>query len=88
MLGGDEAAVQRYTQSGFTDLNAGNEPTTIRQESFDRIFMRSAQSEFMGSEQAVFGRGYLSLSSNPFLRRFSDHYMVTANVKVGTDDDQ
>ena len=88
VLGGDEAAVQRYTQSGFTDLNAGNEPTTTRQESFDRIFMRSAQSEFMGSEHAVFGPGYLNLSSNAFLRRFSDHYMVTAKVKVASDDDQ
>lgn len=87
VLDGDEAAVQKYTQSGFTDLNAANDPTTIRQESFDRIFMRSAQSEFMGSEQAVFGPGYLSLSSNAFLRRFSDHYMVTAKVKVGADDD-
>jgi predicted extracellular nuclease len=88
VLGGDEAAVLKFTQSGFTDLNAEDGPTTIRQESFDRIFTRTAQSEFHMSEQAVFGPGYLNLSLNKFLRRFSDHYMVTAKVKVATDDDQ
>ena len=88
VLAADEAAVKNYTQSGFKDLNAADGPTTIREEVFDRIFTRAAQNEFQASEQAVFGRGYLSLSSNEFLRRFSDHYMVTAKVMVAPDDDQ
>ena len=88
VLGADEPAVKRYTQSGFTDLNAADESTTTREEAFDRIFTPEGQSEFMASEQAVFGPGYLNLSSNKFLRRFSDHYMVTAKVKVVSDDDQ
>ena len=88
VLGADEAAVQEFTQAGFTDLNAADDPTTTRQESFDRVFTPAAQNEFNGSEQAVFGPGYLSLSSNKFLRRFSDHYMVTAKVNVASDDDQ
>lgn len=88
VLGGDEAAVVKYTQSGFKDLNAEDGPTTIRDESFDRIFTRAAQNEFQMSRQSVFGPGYLNLSSEEFLRRFSDHYMVTAQVNVAVDDDQ
>lgn len=88
VLGGDEAAVQKFAQSGFKDLNAADEATTTRQESFDRIFTPIGQSEFDTSEQAVFGPGYLNWSSNKFLRRFSDHYMVTTKVRVAADDDQ
>ena len=88
VLSGDEAAILKYTQSGFTDLNAEDGPTTTREESFDRIFTRTGQSEFNTSEQAVFGPGYLNLSSDEFLRRFSDHYMVTAKINVAPDDDQ
>ena len=88
VLGADEAAVQKFMQSGFKDLNAADGPTSIREEPFDRIFTPVGQSEFTTSEQAVFGPGYLNLSSNKFLRRFSDHYMVTAKVNVAADDDQ
>jgi predicted extracellular nuclease len=87
VLSGEESAVLKYTQAGFKDLNAADEPTTIREESFDRIFTRAAQSEFMTSEQEVFGRGYLNLIPKEFLRRFSDHYMVTAKINVASDDD-
>jgi predicted extracellular nuclease len=87
VLSGEESAVLKYTQAGFKDLNAADGPTTIREESFDRIFTRAAQSEFMTSEQEVFGPGYLNLIPKEFLRRFSDHYMVTAKINVASDDD-
>jgi len=88
VLGGTEAAVVKYTQSGFTDLNAADAVTTMRDEAFDRIFTPTGQNEFATSEQTVFGPGYLNLSANKFLRRFSDHYMVTAKLTVAADDDQ
>jgi predicted extracellular nuclease len=87
VLGAQEAAVREYVEAGFTDLNSEDMSTSVRQEPFDRIFLRTGQAEFDSSRQEVFGPGYLSLSPNSFLRRLSDHYMVTTKINVVSDDD-
>jgi hypothetical protein len=87
VLNAQEAAVREYVESGFTDLNNEDMPTSVRQEAFDRIFLRAGQPEFNGSQQEVFGPGYLNLSTNSFLRRLSDHYMVTTKIAAASDDD-
>ncbi|HKO44938.1 MAG TPA: endonuclease/exonuclease/phosphatase family protein [Pyrinomonadaceae bacterium] len=88
VLGAQEAAIKKYVDSGFIDLNSTDMSTSTRDEPFDRILLRSGQPEFEGSPQRVFGDGYLNLSKSKFLRKFSDHYMVTTKIKVEADDDQ
>lgn len=87
VLNAQEAAVREYVDAGFTDLNSADMPTSVRQEAFDRIFLRAGQSEFGDSRQEVFGPGYLNLSTKSFLRKLSDHYMVTTKIAVASDDD-
>lgn len=87
VLGAHETAITRLVGAGFSDLNGQDRSTTIRNEAFDRIFVRLGQPEFTGSRQEVFGRDYLNYTTEQFLQRLSDHYLVKTSISISTDDD-
>lgn len=85
-----EPAVNIFKAFGFKDLNSPDDATHASGAPFDRFFVPDDQPEFLGSTQDVFDEAYLSkncIVRADFVRRFSDHFMVTMKVKVLADDD-
>ena len=85
-----EAAIEAYKDAGFRDLNEKDSSTwrsffegEERMRPFDRVLVRSDQNEFRFSRQYVL---------RPADRRghedtFSDHWLITAAIRILDDDD-
>ncbi|HPO93928.1 MAG TPA: endonuclease/exonuclease/phosphatase family protein [Phycisphaerales bacterium] len=85
-----EACIRSLVDAGLIDLNRGNEVTHVAGYTMDRIMPPQGQPEFANSRQRVFSTDYLSkrrLTETDFKTRYSDHFMVLADVRVMPDDD-
>lgn len=85
-----EPAIQTLREAGFVDLNAGDASTHTRYGALDRILVPADQPEFQQRQFAVFREAFLSsrrLSDEDFKIGWSDHFMVTTDVRVMPDDD-
>lgn len=85
-----EPSIERYVAAGFTDLNAKNESTYWRGSPLDRAFTPSGQPEFAARRFEVFRDAFFALRAlddRAFKVRFSDHFMVIAEIDVAADDD-
>lgn len=81
-----EPAIRSLVTAGQRNLNATDLPTTWKgPDPFDRIFPPVRQPEFAHSQLRIFKPA--GFSPTQFKVRLSDHYMVTIQVRVGSDDD-
>jgi endonuclease/exonuclease/phosphatase family metal-dependent hydrolase len=92
ILDTNEASSRVYIDAGFRDLNSEDEPTFVSDDGapFDRTYVPTDQSEFTGVDQVVFDTEFLgpnNLSRQQYRRRFSDHFMIVAELRVRDDDD-
>jgi hypothetical protein len=88
----DEPALRRFTAGGLRDLNAGDQLTWIKSSRFDyapfdRILVPDDQPEFGATSAARVVRDSHLGGEEAFRRLLSDHYMLTADVRVLDDDD-
>lgn len=95
ILKASEDAVAKLTGSpfGFKDLNKLDVDTYAKPGNtpFDRIYVPAGQDEFKFSKLRVVGmpvaQGRGIEDEKEFVRRLSDHFMVTTTVRVLDDDD-
>src|SRR5215212_1057373 len=87
-LRANEAAPQAFRTAGFRDFNAEDESTHLGGGPFDRVYVPANQPEFTNQDQLVFDTEFMqprNLSRPAFQRRFSDHFMIVARVRVLAD---
>lgn len=84
-LSASEAAVARFIEGGFRDLNADDAATYISGAPFDRIFVKSDEPEFTASNLTVFRDPQHTNAEHKKL--LSDHFMVVCDFAVKDDDD-
>lgn len=92
VLNAGEPAVTAITGAGFVDLNADDRDTSRHNNApFDRIYVPAGQPEFQNARQWIFAEQFMQprgLNEHDFWLRFSDHYMVVSQLRLGPDDDQ
>jgi predicted extracellular nuclease len=90
ILNNDERADRILQQAGFEDLNEDDDSTHVGGAPFDRFYVPKNQPEFADSLEEIIAEEFLGSPFNPaaFRRRFSDHFMIVATIKVMADDDQ
>jgi len=85
-LNARERALKNLVHVGYRDLNAKDMRTTWKGPApFDRIFLPLGQPEFKQSKETVYKPSGMSFEE--FKIRCSDHYLVTAPIRVLNDDD-
>jgi endonuclease/exonuclease/phosphatase family metal-dependent hydrolase len=92
-LADDDAGPTNLVEGGFIDLNQKDDGTTANwgegysSAPFDRIFVAKGQPEFEGTVQTIVRAGTSDDEIKAYRKRFSDHYLVTAKIKITKDDD-
>jgi hypothetical protein len=81
-----EQAVRNLVRAGYRDLN-GRDMRTKWQgpPPYDRLFVPAHQPEFAACKQKV--QKPSGVTPTDFKIKYSDHYMVTTEIEIGTDDD-
>jgi hypothetical protein len=85
-----EPAVAALEGAGLVDLNKGRTQTHWRGGAMDRAFVPADQPEFAGRAFGAVSGPYLDarrLTPAEFKKWYSDHYLITTEVKVMQDDD-
>lgn len=90
-LQGSEGGISNYVAAGFRDLNSSDQPTNWRGGNFDpapfdRILVPGGQPEFALSEFSVLAPAS-DAGHVDHKKRLSDHFLVSAAVRVLPDDD-
>lgn len=85
----NERAARILQQAGFRDLNEDDDSTHVDGAPFDRFYVPENQLEFVESLEEIIAEEFLGTPFNraAFRRRFSDHFMIVATIKVMADDD-
>ncbi|MBU0637860.1 MAG: hypothetical protein KKB50_03275 [Planctomycetes bacterium] len=85
-----EPAVVAYELAGFVDLNAADQDTHWKYGPLDRIFVPADQPEFPQDRFKVHYADFVqthNLTAEQFKIRYSDHFMITTELRVTADDD-
>ncbi len=85
-----QPGIQALVAAGWRDLNEADMKTFWNGGRMDRILVPAAQPEFATSTMTVATEGYLAargLTPEQFKQGWTDHYLVTADMRVLPDDD-
>ena len=80
----NERALSKFEEAGFRDLYPGG-PSTVSNFWLDRALVSEDSPEFDDSEQTIMSVPRRERSS--FRRRYSDHFPIFIDIRIGEDDD-